>query len=144
MAPVTPHLAGRVIIRNNSLIAISQIAHHNHAMLQATLLIIAVMLPTALHAHPESWYVEQSCTGEVEVRLSDRTRVDCLTDQYAIEYDFTNKWYEAIGQALHYGLMTGRKAGIVLVGTQKDAGYKRALNVIRAYGLPIELNTLKK
>lgn len=76
--------------------------------------------------------------------LQDRTRVDCLTDEYAIEYDFSNKWAEAIGQALHYGVMTDSRPAIVLIGSQNDSGYKRAWNVIRAYGLPIELNTLPR
>ena len=97
-----------------------------------------------LHAQPEAWYVEQSCNGRVEVRLSDRTRVDCLTDEYAIEYDFTHKWAEAIGQALHYSLMTGKSARIVLIGSQGDAGYKRAKDVIDFYELPIVLNTLRR
>ena len=117
-------------------------------MTRSALILTAITLSSVAHAsttsqaHSESWYVEQSCLGEIEVRLPVRTRVDCLTNQYAIEYDFTHKWAEAIGQALHYGLMTNRRAGIVLIGSQEDAGYKRAWDVIRAYGLPIELNTL--
>jgi len=118
-------------------------------MIRPVITLAALTLSTATYAatgsqkHPESWYVTQSCRGVIEARLPDRTRVDCLTDEYAIEYDFTHKWAEAIGQALHYGLMTGRQPVVVLIGSQEDAGYKRAWDVIRAYGLPIGLNTLK-
>ena len=51
----------------------------------------------------------------VEVRLADRTRVDILTEDYAIEVDFATKWAEAIGQALHYARMTGRKPGVIII-----------------------------
>lgn len=68
--------------------------------------------------NPERWYQELWCPehyGEVEVRLADNTRVDCLTEDYAIEFDFANKWAEAIGQAQHYAAMTDRRPGIVLI-----------------------------
>ncbi len=63
----------------------------------------------------EADFVEYHCKGQVEFRLSDRTRVDCLTDTYAIEYDWGKKWAEAIGQSLYYSAMTGKKAGVVLI-----------------------------
>ena len=91
--------------------------------------------------HTERWYQERSCDGIVEYRLSDKTRVDCLTKTHAIEHDFAAKWAEAIGQALHYGSMTGRKCGIILIKeSQKDDKYiTRAQNIIEFYGLPIDL-----
>ncbi len=46
---------------------------------------------------------------------SDFTRVDCLTARHAVEFDFANKWAESIGQALHYQLMTGKRAKVVLI-----------------------------
>lgn len=42
-------------------------------------------------------------------------RVDCLSRDYAIEVDRTEKWYEAVTQALHYSHLTGREPGIILV-----------------------------
>jgi len=68
--------------------------------------------------HPEKWYQEKWCErrgGQVEVALQDRTRCDCITAEYAVEVEFANKWKEALGQALHYSLLTSRKAGIVLI-----------------------------
>jgi hypothetical protein len=43
------------------------------------------------------------------VVLPDGTRCDCLTDTHAIEFDFGNKWAEAIGQSAYYALQTGKK-----------------------------------
>lgn len=40
----------------------------------------------------------------MEVVAPDGTRCDILTDEYAIEVDFANKWAEAIGQALNYAI----------------------------------------
>jgi hypothetical protein len=37
----------------------------------------------------ESDYVKLHCKGQIEFVLPDKTRVDCLTDTHAIEY---NKW----------------------------------------------------
>lgn len=51
----------------------------------------------AKHKRPEREYVAQHCTGIMEFVLPDRTRVDCLTDEYAIEFDFAPKWAEALG-----------------------------------------------
>lgn len=57
----------------------------------------------------------QNLGGKLEVTLTDRTRVDCLTNEYAIEVDFAKKWAESVGQSLHYGLMTNRKPAIGLI-----------------------------
>lgn len=66
--------------------------------------------------------------GQVEYALKDRTRVDCLTKDYAIEFDFAKKWSQAIGQSLHYARLTRKKAGIVLICRKiKDARYLRRL-----------------
>ena len=53
--------------------------------------------------------------AEVEVRLWDRTRVDLVNGEYAIEIDFAHKWAEAIGQALWYAELTSKKPGIILI-----------------------------
>ena len=43
------------------------------------------------------------------------TRVDCLTKDYAIEFDFANKWAESVGQSLYYAHMTKKKPAVVLI-----------------------------
>ncbi len=65
----------------------------------------------------EKDYQEAWCKGKgvAEFVLADRTRVDCLTDTHAIEFDWANKWAEAIGQSLYYSFATNKKAGIVII-----------------------------
>lgn len=80
----------------------------------------------AKHIHKEKYYQEKWCAeqyGEVEVVLPDRTRCDCLTNNNAIEFDFGNKWAEAIGQSLYYSIQTGKRAGIALI-LEKPSDYK--------------------
>ncbi len=63
----------------------------------------------------EADYVNMYCKGIIEYQLPDRTRVDCLTDEYAIEYDWAKKWAESIGQAMYYSAMTGRKPAVAII-----------------------------
>ncbi len=107
--------------------------------------LLLLVLPSvyAKRIHPEKWYQQIWCAehkGQTEVRLADRTRCDCLTEEYAIEFDFGSKWAEAIGQALHYANKTGKAAGIVLIlESDKDEKYWERMNsVIEAYSLPIK------
>ena len=90
----------------------------------------------------EKHYQTQLCNklgGEMEVVLKDRTRVDCLTNEYAIEVDFAKKWAESIGQSLYYAHMTGKKPAVGLIMNDgKDKRYLKRLNVIaREYGIEI-------
>jgi len=107
------------------------------------LLIFPPQFAHAKHLHPEKYYQNQWCaehSGQTEVTLPDRTRCDCLTDTHAIEFDFGPKWAEAIGQALYYGLQTGKRPGIVLILEQeRDYKYWIRLNtVIKNYNLAID------
>lgn len=63
----------------------------------------------------EKDYQRDWCQGEIEVKLHDKTRVDCLTNTHAIEIDWCHKWAEGVGQALYYSKVTGRKAGLALI-----------------------------
>ncbi len=47
--------------------------------------------------------------------MSDVTCYDIVTDNHAIEVDFTNEWAETIWQGLNYSLQLCKKAGIFLV-----------------------------
>lgn len=42
-------------------------------------------------------------------------RVDCLTEHYAIEVDFADKWAEGIGQAYLYAAVFERRPGVVYI-----------------------------
>lgn len=68
--------------------------------------------------------------GTLEHRLSDGTRVDCLTREYAVEVEYAPKWAEAIGQGLYYARQTGRKPGVLVI--MRDSGDERFLKRLRS------------
>ncbi len=62
------------------------------------------------------WHVAfntQQTKGRMEVRLSD-SRIDILTEDYAIEVDRVSKYLEGVNQALRYAEASGRKPGLAL------------------------------
>lgn len=70
------------------------------------------------HQHNEQSYQQawqRKYGGILEYKNDDCTRVDCLTSTHAIEFDFANKWAEAVGQALYYQYKTGKRAKVVLI-----------------------------
>lgn len=98
------------------------------------------LLPYTAIAESERYYQNTHCQGIKEYVLPDRTRVDCLTDTHAIEYDFSKKWAEAIGQSLGYAFATNKRAGIVLI-LESEKGYKHWIklnSIIDHYKLPID------
>ena len=106
-------------------------------------LLLAVPPAEAKRAHLERDYQAAWCAekgGQAEVVLPDGTRADCLTATHAIEFDFGSKWAEAIGQALYYGLQTGKRPGVVLILEDvKDRRYWIRLNsTIQHFKLPID------
>lgn len=42
-------------------------------------------------------------------------RVDLVTDSFAIEIEYANKWKNSIGQALWYAVETNKTPGIILI-----------------------------
>jgi len=102
--------------------------------------------PKSYIKHNERYYQEKMCKkmdGLVEYRLKDKTRVDCLTDDYAIEVDFAKKWAEGIGQALFYSLMTGKEPAVGLIVGEKDTRYLKRLQKV-ANKFDIKIFVLKK
>lgn len=72
----------------------------------------------------EKDYVNKYCNGIKEYMLPDRTRIDCLTDEYAIEFDYAKKWAESIGQSLYYAKKTGKKPAVaIIIDGEKDLKY---------------------
>jgi hypothetical protein len=53
--------------------------------------------------------------GEAEVVFKDGTRIACLTDEYAVEVDYSEKWAESIGQSLYNATITNKKPGVLLI-----------------------------
>ena len=107
-------------------------------------IILAILWSGLAVSATEKDHQVKYCAGIIEYYLPDRTRVDCLTESHAIEYDYGRKWAEAIGQSLHYAQMTGKEAGIVIIYKgQKDDKYIARMNkVISRYSLPIEVWTV--
>lgn len=87
-------------------------------MKQLLLLLVFLGSYVFLNAQPyERDYqlmIQQQMGGQMEVNV-DGGRVDLLTDEYAIEIEFANKWKQSIGQALWYGLQTNKTPGIILI-----------------------------
>ena len=116
-------------------------------MFKALTPLSALLFATSLNSASrpgETWYQQVWCegkSGEIEHRLPDGRRVDCLTSEYAIEMDFASKWPEAIGQSLEYAMLTGKKAGVVLIlNTASDhQHWQRLQQVVSHYQLPIKL-----
>ena len=90
----------------------------------------------------EKHYQAEWCAGKgkTEHVLPDRTRVDCLTDSHAIEFDWGKKWHEGIGQSLYYALQTGKRAGVVLIITKRKQHrfWIRLNSTIEHHRLPID------
>lgn len=109
------------------------------------LLLFKVLPCYAKRLHPEAEYQKTWCEkrgGVIEYKLSDKTRVDCLLPNMAVEFDFANKWAECIGQALYYGRMTNRQPACVLIMErgEKDLKYLKRLRRA-AYRKGVNLRT---
>ena len=99
------------------------------------------------HDHNEESYQQAWCNahnGIMEYENKDFTRVDCLTKTHAVEFDFANKWHESIGQALHYAVLTGKKAKVVLILDEPKTQmvyYKRIKKIGKKYKFDTEYVT---
>lgn len=109
-------------------------------------LFISLTLPVFAqqrHSYYEKDYQEAWCKangGSMEVILPDKARVDCVTASHAIEFDFAQKWGEAIGQSLYYATALNKKAGIVLImeNGEKDKKYlNRVLAVAKEHNITV-------
>ena len=89
------------------------------------MLFVFVLLPL-LAVAGEAEYARAFCNsigGQAEVVLTDRTRVDCMTPTHVIEVDYDYKWYEGVGQALHYATVTGKRPGVALIVSPGNRRY---------------------
>lgn len=81
-------------------------------------MVLVVMSQFAEAGYPEKVYQRAWCAknaGQVDVRLDDSSRVDCLTASHAVVVDFAVKWAEAVGEALYYAAKTMKAPGVVLI-----------------------------
>ncbi len=114
--------------------------------IMVTLIVITGILFTGCtekKKYNEKYYQTILCNeldGVMEQSLLDRTRIDCLTDEYAIEVDFSKKWAESVGQALYYAEMTGKKPAVALIvrETEQDKRHMKRLKILTdKYGIKI-------
>lgn len=80
----------------------------------------------AKHLYKESVYQNYWCEkrgGTAEYILNDKSRVDCLLPDMAVEFDFARKRDECLGQALRYGAYTKKPAACCLI-IEKKKDYK--------------------
>lgn len=103
---------------------------------------IGTVLPTDAMAKPERDYQVALCAGMVlERQMPGGGRADCLSSQFAIEVDFSEKWHQAIGQSLYYAAETGRAPAIILVCRKSERtclGHSlRLQSTISEWRLPI-------
>jgi hypothetical protein len=94
------------------------------------------------HKHLEKYYQALwlwDTPKKLEVRMPDYSRCDCVTSTHAIEFDFSENWMKAIGQALNYAMHTKKRAGIILIIPENDDKHWKRLNdFITYYNLPID------
>jgi hypothetical protein len=110
-------------------------------LLSSLILALIFGCSSAVKKH-ERFYQRELCNnlnGVMEYRLEDKTRVDCITDEYAIEVDFAKKWAESIGQSLFYAKMSGKKPAVgIIIESDKESRYLKRLNLIAdKYGIEV-------
>lgn len=88
--------------------------------------------------YQEDWCTKRPGLIGIEYRLPDKTRVDCLFEDYALEVDWDYKWAESIGQSLYYAEMTGKKPAVLLIlGPKSDRYLKRLIFIADRYGIKV-------
>ena len=102
--------------------------------------IVLFLLPVIAFSVEKDYQIKlcNQLNGVMEYRLKDGSRVDCLTDKYAIEVEFSKKWKEAIGQSLYYGIETGKQPAIAVIVNGRDDNYlKRLESVTSKYDIKV-------
>ena len=82
------------------------------------LLFISIICQAQLLKQREVYYeglFSKAINGTTQVVLKDLSRVDIVTDTFAIEIDFADKWAESVGQSLYYAHVLDRKPGVLLI-----------------------------
>lgn len=103
-------------------------------LLILALLFISLICQAQLLKQKEVYYeglFSKVINGTTQVVLKDLSRVDIVTDTFAIEIDFADKWAESVGQSLYYAHMLDRKPGVLLIvnGNAEERYVLRLLKV---------------
>ena len=104
-------------------------------------ILLFILLVSSLQAkYKEKHYQTKLCNklnGVIEYKIKD-VRIDCLTDDYAIESDFSKKWAESIGQSLYYAHLTGKKPAIhIILKDKNDKHLHKLLKMEKLYDIKI-------
>jgi hypothetical protein len=78
---------------------------------------IPLRVPTDGNEHQWTTALSETIRGKPEVSVQFG-RADVLTENYAVEVDFLPKWKEGLGQALHYGDVTGLIPVLALIARE--------------------------
>jgi hypothetical protein len=114
-------------------------------MIKIYLFAFFILFISSVEAENEAYYQDicaKILNGKTEVVMSDKTRVDILTEGVAFEVDWAYKAYEGIGQCLYYSAKTGLHAGLILIVKDpvKDQKYiDRVRLLIRIKSIKINL-----
>jgi hypothetical protein len=119
-----------------------------HFIMKRILILLLLLIFTSfalsfqLTKQRESYYQKKFAgimNGKMEVVLDDLARVDIVTDTFAIEVDFADKWSQSVGQSLYYADKLNKKAGILLVvnGHLDDRYVKRLMAVAYKHGITV-------
>jgi hypothetical protein len=115
-------------------------------MKKIVLLVLLVCSITAFSQtkQRESYYQKifaEAIKGKIEVVLKEmhNVRVDIMTDTFAIEVDFAEKWAESIGQSLLYGKVTQKKTGVLLIvnGEEENAHIDKLMTIAMDFNITV-------
>lgn len=114
-------------------------------MKRLLIILVSFLFLKDANAKTERYYQEIHCElvgGEMEVKTRQGTRIDCLTVEKAIEYDFARKWAECGLQSLSYAALKDKIPECILIGSRKDYDkYSQRLQlVVDHYDLPLEIS----
>ena len=118
-------------------------------MKQIIIILLLFTLPCeARHFYKEAVYQNYWCDqrqGITEYKLPDKSRVDCLLPDMAVEVDFARKRDECLGQALRYSAYTKKRpACLLIVEKEKEYKYVNQLRyTIRKKGLDVSIFVIK-
>jgi hypothetical protein len=101
--------------------------------------------PASPRLMPKKEYVAQSCeawNGIVDYALSDGSRADCVTMEFAFEFAYADGWEEALGRALNHGRRSGLTPALaVIIEREEDLA---ALESLLARRRSLRLNLFIK
>lgn len=109
----------------------------------AAILLALLLAPfAAADERSEAALIAEQWGAAREVTATDGTRADLIHDGYAIEVEWSHrsKWYQAIGQSLHYADVFSLKPGIVLLRHPKrysERDEQRCRRICEKYGIKL-------